>query len=105
MSVLVKKSPNDAVNTFKAQLVNTTLGKCNKFFGDAYRPFDEFEAFNLDELPTNSDMTFIISQYIECAEKFRADNIKFAYDDGWLWRIDDRGEQISTAPPKKLNSK
>jgi hypothetical protein len=32
MSVLAKKSPNDAVNAFKIKLVNATLERCNFFW-------------------------------------------------------------------------
>jgi hypothetical protein len=58
----------------------------------------------MDDIPTNSDVTFIVSQYIECAEKFRADDI-YCHVGDWYWRIDgERGSDPSTqtAPPKKI---
>lgn len=104
MSVLAKKSPNDAVNAFKIKLVNTTVDRCNKLFGAKYKPFAEFDTFQTDELPSNSDVTFIVSQYIECAEKFRADNI-FAEHGMWYWQLDGGKEKIRTLGPKKLLNK
>jgi hypothetical protein len=99
--MLAKKSPKDAVNEFKLKFVNLVLAECNSLFGEK-RPFAEFEIFSIDNLPSNSDVTFIISQYIECAEKFRADNIRM-YSGAWWWKID-REEQptVRTAPPKKI---
>lgn len=104
MSMLAKKSPNDAVNTFKIKFVNATLTQCNEFFGERYRPFSDFETFSVDELPLNSDVTFIVSQYIECAEKLRADNIEWAHG-AWHWKNVDTGENIRTYAPKRITSK
>ena len=36
LTALAKKSPNDAVNTFKLRFVNTSLNNCNKFLGKKY---------------------------------------------------------------------
>jgi hypothetical protein len=104
LTMLAKKSPNDAVNAFKLKFVNTMLEQCNKLFSEK-RPFGDFQAFSLDEIPSNSDVTLIISQYIECAETFRADNIWQDENDGlWYWRVDGRSDPpIRTARPKKLS--
>ncbi len=102
LSVSVKKSQTDAVNLFKLNFVNGVLRQCNDLLGERYRPFPDFEVFSSDDLPSNSDVIFIISQYIECAEKFRADNIKYERYKGWRWDLDDDDEEIPTAPPKKL---
>lgn len=102
LSILVKKSQNDAVNLFKLKFINGVLRQCNELLGETYRPFPDFEVFSSDDLPSNSDVIFIISQYIECAEKFRADNIKYERYKGWYWDLDDDDEEIPTAPPKKL---
>lgn len=102
LSISVKKSQSDPVNLFKLNFINGVLRQCNELLGKN-RPFPDFETFSLDDLPSNSDVTFIISQYIECAEKFRADNIKYDRYKGWSWDLkDDEDEEIPTAPPKKL---
>ncbi len=75
--------------------------------GPRYRPFSDFEDFSPDEMPSNSDVSFILSQYIECAEKFRADNIWQEYS-SWYWRLDDAEDEeawIRTPAPKKLTRK
>ena len=110
ISALAKKSPNDAINTFKLQFVNSSLAKCNEFLGQRYRPFSEFETFSFDDVPSNSDVTFILSQYIAYAEKLRADNIYRWGSDDWYWDIEgvdreDQEGQINTPPPKKLAHK
>jgi hypothetical protein len=102
VSILARKSPNDAVNAFKLRFVNTLLEQCNKLFGQKYTPFGDFQTFDMDSIPTNSDITFILSQYIECGEKLRADNISFDEFDGWYWKISDTRTRLKTAAPKKL---
>ncbi len=102
LTMLAKKSPKDAVNEFKLKFINTVLSQCNSLFGKDNRPFADFETFAADSLPSNSDVTFILSQYIECAEKFRSDNIRI-YSGVWWWRIDrEERPTIRTAPPKKI---
>ena len=104
MAALTKRSPNDAVNTFKIGLINSTLEKCNKIFGKSYMPFEEFHKFDPDNLPSNSDATIIISQYIHAFEQFRTNNIYQDEDDGyWYWNVDDKGEPIRTTRPQKLD--
>ena len=105
MSVLARKSPNDAVNAFKLRFLNAALKRCNEFFGEKYRPFSDLDLFPEDQLPSNSDVTFIISQYIECAEKFRADNIEHSIGKVWYWKTEDSGEKVRTAPPRKIEPK
>ena len=105
LSMLAKKSPNDAVNEFKLKFINTILSQCNSLFGEKRRPFVEFETFPLDQVPSNSDATFIISQYIECGEKFRADNIR-QRGGAWWWKIDNEGEPtVRTGAPRKIDRK
>jgi hypothetical protein len=105
LSMLAKKSPNDALNPFKLKFVNITLNQCNSFLGKRYLPFPDFECFSEDQMPSNSDATFIISQYIECAEKFRSDNIE-QYHGVWWWKIDGQDEHtMRAAAPKKLTNK
>jgi hypothetical protein len=100
-----KKAPNDAVNVFKLRFVNATLAEANAAFGAGYRPFADFEAFDSDALPTNSDVSMIVAQYIECAEKLRADNVCSDSYGNWRWRVNGKQEPIRTAPPKKLGGR
>src|SRR4051794_7688780 len=74
--ILSKKAPNDAVNNFKLLFVNEIISRCDELLGDDYRPFTGFSGFADDSLRTNSDVTLMLSQYIECAEQLRSYNIR-----------------------------
>lgn len=109
LSILSKKSPNDAVNTFKLNFVNTILAACNDLLGALYRPFADFEQFDKDQLPQNSDVVFILAQYLEAFEKLRSDNVVWK-DYQWRWSLesDDEGGQrvyVSTVTPKRMQEK
>lgn len=45
MSILSKKSPNDAVNKFKLKFINRQLSESNALLAERYMPFDDFEIF------------------------------------------------------------
>lgn len=105
ITVLSKKSPNDGLNEFKLTLVNAVLGEANIILGKKYIPFPDFKAFNKDDVPSNSDVTFILAQYLNCMEKLRSDNICSNYEDDWCWEVDDGEDKIRTAPPKKIGGK
>lgn len=110
ISLLSKKSPNDALNKFKLKFINKLLTQSNEFLSDKYKPFDDFELFQEDDMPQNSDIVFILSQYLQCFEKQRADNVVMLRG-GWFWYVkanegekgDEGGKvKIRTAKPKKL---
>ena len=100
ISLLSKKNPNDAVNKFKLNFLNKLLNDANKFLTDKYRPFDDFDIFEEDDMPQNSDVVFILSQYLQCFEKLRSDNVRRT-GSTWYWSLDN-GETIQTVKPKKL---
>lgn len=101
IGALSRKTPNDGVNKFKLGFINKALSDANDLMGENDKPFPDFDTFDVDELPTNSDVTMIVGQYISCLEKLRADNI---YQDfgKWYWRADDDKSGIRTYPPVKL---
>jgi hypothetical protein len=110
MSLLSKKNPNDAVNKFKLKFVNKLLAESNEFLSIKYRPFDDFDSFDEDDVPQTSDAVFILSQYLQCFEKLRSDNVVIEYGT-WYWRVNgEKGEsvdndgmvKIRTVKPKKL---
>lgn len=106
ISILSKKSQNDALNIFKLKLVNQVLLESNQIIGEDYKPFSDFNKFNEEDLPSNSDVALVLSQYLNCMESFREKNIfsKVKYSNGkidktyWYW-IDSERE---TYPPKNL---
>lgn len=110
LSLLSKKSPNDAVNKFKLKFVNKLINDGNVYLGEKYRPFDDFDNFDEDDVPQNSDIVFILSQYIQCFEKMRSDNVVQVMS-SWYWHVegeegdstDENGMiKIKTVKPKKL---
>ena len=99
-----RKSPNDGVNKFKLRLVNKVLEDANSLLDNKHKPFDDFSVFDEDTLPSNSDVAFILAQYLNCMENLRAENIRQAdYSVQWYWVIDGETSSEKTAPPKKLS--
>jgi hypothetical protein len=95
---LSKKKPNDAVNEFKLSFVNTILEKANAILVKGYKPFDSFDTFNEDSMPTNSDVVLILSQYVGCLKKFGRDNTRIDEDDfippRYFWVINNKRSKI-----------
>jgi hypothetical protein len=61
-------------------------------------------------VPQNSDVVFILAQYLQCFEKLRADNVVIHHGT-WSWAIEaKKGEgadekgliYVSTVKPKRL---
>ncbi len=105
IGLLSKGKPNDALNKFKLKLINQVLADANKILGERYKPFPDFYIFDEDELPTNSDVTFIISQYLGCMENLRVDNIEYNRQwmgkknaATWYWK----DTEIITHPPLNI---
>jgi hypothetical protein len=101
---LAKKSPNDAVNAFKLKLINKVIENGNEVLGEEYRPFDDFVQFDLDEVPTTSDVAMVLNQYMQEAERYRSDNVMW---DGphWVYVVDGRPTNIQSAPPSRIGKK
>ncbi|WP_040579997.1 hypothetical protein [Methyloferula stellata] len=104
VTALAKKSSNDALNKFKLKLVNTAIVEANAVLGTEYQPFKDFVKFDEDDVPSNSDVALVVSQYLEELERLRSDNIRQEMS-RWSFIISDSGEKIRTAPPKKINEK
>ena len=111
VSLLSKKNPNDAVNKFKLKFLNNLIDKSNKFLSNEYKPFDDFDIFDEDDMPQNSDVVFILSQYLQCFEKFRADNVVIRRGAIWYWKlVGEKNDEVDkdgmlyirTTKPKKL---
>lgn len=93
MSLLSRKSQNDAVNKFKLGMINKVIASANDVLGSDYRPFEDFEAFDVDELPSNSDVVFVIAQYLEEIERYRTDNV-VRHDYNWVYLIGGEPSEI-----------
>ena len=102
ISILSKKSKDDALSEFKLSFVNNLLEEANGILNEKYKPFKDFQLFNKDKIPTNSDVVMVLSQYLACLENLRFDNIFDELGD-WYWRIDEKKLTIKTSRPKKLS--
>ena len=91
---LSKKKPNDAVNKFKLKFVNTLLNTANKIIDDKNKPFDSFEVFDEDDLPSNSDVVLILSQYLACLKKFGKEQTQYS-DYKYYWVLNGKRTNIS----------
>src|SRR5258708_17953543 len=92
-----KKHPDKPVSKFKVDLANSVLESARKVLGTS-APTLDFEKFNTDDLPTNSDLSFVVTQFVECAEKVKAQNIK-RFNGVWYWEVSgDSTDIVATAP-------
>lgn len=82
---LSKKKPNDPINKFKLRFVNAILTQANETLDESTTPFDLFQSFDEDDLPTTSDVVLILSQYLGCLKKYGRDNTEYhKYSDYWI---------------------
>jgi len=98
---LSKKAPNGSINKFKLNFTNDLLVKSNLLLTNVYRPFNKFSTFEEDDLPSNSDVSFIISQYLSCFERFRCDNIGYS-SGSWYWVANKKITNRKTQQPIKF---
>jgi hypothetical protein len=104
ISQLAKKSPNDGLNAFRLKLVNKVIAAGSSVLPKGYRPFEDFEQFDSDDMPTNSDVTMILTQHMEQSERYRSDNVM--YDNyNWVYRVNNRAGDIIAAKPTKAGEK
>lgn len=61
---LSSKKPNDQVNPFKLKYVNQSIKEANELLKDG-KPYSEFESFEEENLPTNSDVLMMLSLYLD----------------------------------------
>jgi hypothetical protein len=104
MTLLAKKSPNDAVNTFKLSLINRVISTGNEVLGPNYLPFDDFEGFDSEGVPSTSDVALVLAQYMEEAERYRSDNVKMMRGH-WVYVVNGEASDIRSGPPSKVGRK
>lgn len=99
ITLLSKKSPTEPLNKFKLKFINSMLVRANNILQNEYRPFPgEFDLFNEDDMPNNSDVVFIFSHYLTSLEKLRCDNIK-SKNYNWYWLINWEISDMRTDSP------
>jgi hypothetical protein len=97
MAELSKKKPHDGVNKFKLRYLNQALTAANEILsGDS--ALDGFEQFDLDEVPSNSDVVFVLAHYTDGMHRLRARNT--TSDRGnYYWVIRGRELEIHARNP------
>lgn len=86
ISVLSKKNPDSAMNKFKLRYVNDVISKVNDLLGEDYRPFNGFTVFCEEEMPTTSDVTIMLKQYLAAMERFKKAYTYFDDDNTFRWK-------------------
>lgn len=76
---LSKKKPDGAVGKPKIAVVNRLLGKCRGVVQDE-DTFPFLDLLNEDEIPQNSDVVLMLSQYMAALKTFRS--TYYVWDDG-----------------------
>lgn len=103
VSTLSKSKPDNPINKFKLGFINEKIGEANTILTGEFKPFKDFAVFNVDELPSNSDVVMVLSQYLDCFEAWRSANIQFV-NYKWRWKIEGQ-EQIETQEPSRYRKK
>jgi hypothetical protein len=102
MAELSKKKANDGINKFKLKLINVLLESANKIL-EAYKPFKDFDKFEESELPTNSDVVVVLSQYVAAVFLFRSDNTdRSPLKHEWVWLLKGAWSEIVTKSPNEF---
>ena len=101
IKALSSKRPDDAINLFKLRLVNQVVLEANKILQEKNLPFKGFTEFDENDLPTNSDVVFVLSGYLGAFEKIRSDNISMKMG-RWYWKVGGELSDIQTKAPQKL---
>ncbi|WP_277560373.1 hypothetical protein [Acinetobacter beijerinckii] len=114
ISLLSKKNPNDAINKFKLKYINKLLIDSNFFLHGEYKPFEDFDNFEEDDIPQNGDVVFIISQYLKCFDNYKSNYVIQRQGTNWFWKykgtlpdyIDDKGfSYLRTSKPQNFADK
>jgi hypothetical protein len=100
MSELSKKRANDGLNKFKLKLVNVLLDRMNNILGEQ-KPFKDFETFDENDLPTNSDVVVMLSQYAAAIFQFRLENTEWR-DHKWCWPLPGKAGAVETRSPHEF---
>jgi hypothetical protein len=100
---LTKKSANSPLNVFKLRIVNQAIADANGILGPATLPIRNFSQFEDVELPTNSDVSMVLAQYLEAMELLRVRNLRKDRMSRWYWIIEDSENdmELQTASPRR----
>ena len=87
-----KSKADNPINKFKVKMLNEKIVAANQILAGVFKPFDGFAQFDEDELPTNSDVSLVLTTYLASLERWRSAHVEYDDDmhDDWFWRTRDR---------------
>ena len=101
MSVLAKSKQDNPINRFKLNVINEKLGEANSILIGTFKPLADFDTFGDDDLPTNSDVVMVLSQYLDSLEAWRSANVLYSPSDyEWYWNTGGKLQVKSTKPTR-----
>ena len=83
IGILAKKSPDSLINEFKLNFINDAINDMNAILKEK-KPFKSFDFFDLDKLPSSSDVVVILAQYLKSAANFYNENTVTKYGKTYL---------------------
>lgn len=73
IKALSSKKPDEILNLFKIRRINILLEQANSLLKDI-KPYNDFNIFEEDELPSNSDVLLILELYLEAFHRYWINN-------------------------------
>ena len=86
ISELSKKKPDAPLNAFKIKMINRILEPLKELLKNE-TIIQYLDILDTDDLPSNSDVVIILSQYIEAKKMFKENYYIWDQNDGWEWNI------------------
>ena len=83
-----KRKQDGIVSAAKIKILNRILSDVRTIVSEE-DTVNYLDLLDEQDLPQNSDAVFMLTQYLQCFEKLRSDNVVNDYR-GWCWRILDR---------------
>jgi hypothetical protein len=71
---LSKKKPDGKLNEFKLKFINEKLRIANGLLTNEHTPLEGFSEFSSEDLPSNSDVVLVLSQYITALKRWQSLN-------------------------------
>jgi hypothetical protein len=87
IGTLSKKAPDSPINKFKLGVINEKIATANKLLTNSFLPIEDFHLFDDSDLPSNSDVVLVLSQYLEALELWRTANI-IRKESSWYWNTE-----------------
>lgn len=84
---LSSKKPDEVLNVFKVKRINLLLEQANALLKE-FKPYNDFETFTEDLLPSNSDVLMILELYLESFHRYWLKNTTHGtWDTGREWNL------------------